>query len=439
MIVGILAILKAGGAYVPLDPSYPPARLAFMVEDAVQHVPGGCPLILAQRAFASLFGEFGLPLVYLGEGGELGAVFSEEPQEQVGATAHDLAYVIYTSGSTGRPKGVMVTHANLVNSTVARELVYSDGVDRFLLLSSFAFDSSLVGIFGTLCRGGTLILPPNRIEQDIAALAGMIAEESVTHLLCLPSLHELLLTYAAPDQLASLRTVIVAGEVCPRRLAQRHLAVLPGVQLYNEYGPTEATVWTTVYAIPDELPPVQIAIGKPIANVQVYVLDAGEQPVPIGVAGELYIGGDNLAGGYLGQPALTKQRFPLLDDPLRPGQGPPLRLYRTGDLVRWRTDGYLDYLGRTDQQVKIRGNRVELEEIERALSDHPSVSEAVVVARLPASVPVFNQDAATVANLVAQLTRLESSTCEALLAEAERLPVGGDAMPTAARDRGDKQ
>jgi non-ribosomal peptide synthetase component F len=252
-------------------------------------------------------------------------------------------------------------------------------------------------------------------------------------------LHELLLAYAAPGQLASLRTVIVAGEVCPRRLAQRHLAVLPGVQLYNEYGPTEATVWTTVYAVPDELPPGQIAIGKPIANVQVYVLDASEQPVPIGVAGELYIGGDNLAGGYLGQPALTEQRFPLLDDPLRPGQGPPLRVYRTGDLVRWRTDGYLDYLGRTDQQVKIRGNRVELEEIERALSDHPSVSEAVVVARLPASVPALDQDAATVANLVAQLTRLESSTREALLAEAERLPVGGDAMPTAARDRGDKQ
>jgi amino acid adenylation domain-containing protein len=439
MIVGVLAILKAGGAYVPLDPSYPPARLSFMVEDAVRHAPGGCPLILIQPALGPLVGEFGLPLIYLGENDEPGAAPSEELPEQVSAAAHDLAYVIYTSGSTGRPKGVMVTHTNLVNSTVARELVYPLKVERFLLLSSFAFDSSLVGIFGTLCRGGTLVLPPNRIEQDIAALARMIAEESVTHLLCLPSLYELLLAYAEAGQLASLRTVIVAGEVCPRRLAQRHLAVLPGVQLYNEYGPTEATVWAAVYAVPDELPPGQIAIGKPIANVQVYVLDAGKQPVPIGVAGELYIGGDNVAGGYLGQPVLTGERFPLLDDPLRPGQSPPVSLYRTGDLVRWRADGQLDYLGRTDQQVKIRGYRVELEEIERALADHPAVGEAVVVARPPASVPAFGRDATTVANLVAQLARLESSACESLLAEAEKLPAGADAMPTAAHEEGGSQ
>jgi non-ribosomal peptide synthetase component F len=255
----------------------------------------------------------------------------------------------------------------------------------------------------------------------MAELARMIADQAITHLLCLPSLHDLLLTYALPAQLAALCTVIVAGEACPRRLAQRHLAVLPHVPLFNEYGPTEATVWCTVYRIPPELPPGTVAIGRPIANLRVYVLDPAGEHVPIGAVGELYVGGKGVAAGYLGQPELTQARFVAarLLDAGAAGVGD--QLYRTGDLVRFRAGGVLEYWGRQDQQVKIRGHRIELEEIERVLAEQPGIREVAVAVRTPPARSAPAGAPATSDDLVQQLAGLDAATREQLLAEVARI------------------
>ncbi|MEQ1894626.1 MAG: non-ribosomal peptide synthetase, partial [Planctomycetota bacterium] len=290
-------------------------------------------------------------------------------------SADDLAYVIYTSGSTGKPKGVPVTHANLAHSTRARLAYYRQPVERYLLLSSFAFDSSVAGIFWTLVSGGTLVLPPEGFEKELTELPALIARERPTHLLGLPSLWSLLLEQAPPDALASLTTVIVAGESCPPELVKRHHATLARTALFNEYGPTEGTVWSTVFDTAQPCARPQVPIGRPIPGAANYVLDAAREPVPPGVAGELWIGGPGVVAGYLERPELTAERF--ADDPLMPGG----RMYRTGDRARWLADGNLEFLGRIDQQVKVRGYRIELEEIEAVLGAHPAVRETLVTAR----------------------------------------------------------
>ncbi|HZN07055.1 MAG TPA: non-ribosomal peptide synthetase, partial [Pyrinomonadaceae bacterium] len=290
------------------------------------------------------------------------------------ATAENLAYVIYTSGSTGRPKGVEITHRNLVHSTSARFVYYDEPVHSFMLVSPFFFDSSVAGIFWTLCSGGKLVLPPQRFEQDFAAL---IEREHVSHLLCLPSVHSLLLRQASNDRLKSLRCVIVAGEPCPPELPARHFETLPHAALFNEYGPTEGTVWATVYQCPPHDRPtavMSVPVGRPVPNAQTYVLDDLLQPAPIGVAGELYIGGEGVARGYRNSAPQTAERF--VPHPFATGA----RLYATGDRARYLPNGELEFLGRRDQQVKVRGYRIELGEIEMALADHTAVREAVVVA-----------------------------------------------------------
>jgi len=289
-------------------------------------------------------------------------------------TPASLAYVIYTSGSSGKPKGVPITHANLVHSTRARVATYSGRVQRYLLLSSFAFDSSVAGIFWTLVQGGTLVLPPEGIEKDLASLPALIAEQRPTHLLGLPSLWSLLLEQSSAHELASLDTVIVAGESCPAELVRRHRARLPRVKLYNEYGPTAGTVWSTVFDACTPLARTQVPIGRPIPGSVAYVLTPERELAPLGMAGELWIGGPGVAGGYLNRPELTAERF--AEDPFSGG-----RMYRTGDRARWLPDGNLEFLGRLDGQVKIRGYRIEVEEIEAALSAHPAVREAIVLAR----------------------------------------------------------
>jgi amino acid adenylation domain-containing protein/non-ribosomal peptide synthase protein (TIGR01720 family) len=371
MILGILGILKAGGAYLPLDPSYPLKRLAFMLEDS------GTTVIVTRQDYTDR-----LPLgngtkpVCLDTHWDKIAKHSTEPISMP-ADGHHLAYVIYTSGSTGQPKGVPITHKNLVHSTLARLNYYPVPVQRFLLLSSFAFDSSVVGIFGSLCQGGTLVLPEQRLEQDIVGLANLIQQYAISHTLCLPTLYNLLLRHAKPDLLASLQTVIVAGENCPQELAQTHYQRLPKTRLYNEYGPTEGTVWSTVYEVPPQFQGTLVPIGKPIANTQAFVLDPHLRPVPIGVKGELYIGGNGLAQGYLNRPDLTADRF--IDHTFE--NGVEVRLYRTGDLARFHPDGNIVFLGRVDDQVKIRGYRIELAEIEAPLQAHIDIREAAVLAR----------------------------------------------------------
>ena len=374
MVVGLLAILKAGGAYVPLDPSYPGERLAFMLEDSAPAA------LLTQGRLQYLFEGMAktVPVIDLDAGVPAWTGLPDTNPEPgiIGLRPEHLAYLIYTSGSTGKPKGVMVSHRNAVHSTRARFINYQEPVTAYLLLSSFAFDSFVAGLFWTLGQGGCLCLPADDAAKDPAALAGLIESRRISHVLALPSLHGLLLKQAGAA-LQSLKVAIVAGETCSTRIVEQHYALLPHVPLYNEYGPTEGSVWSSVYlASPDDLDR-PLSIGRPISNVQIYILDRAGNPVPIGVQGELHIGGEGVARGYWHRPELTLERF--VRDPFTAKA--EARLYKTGDLARWRSDGALEFLGRNDFQVKIRGFRVELGDIEAKLAQHPAVREAAVAAR----------------------------------------------------------
>ena len=374
MIVGVLGILKAGGAYVPLDPTYPQDHLKFILEDV------NAPIILTQMKVSANLPASNAQIVCLDS--DWSAIAQESPDNPIPITtpAH-LAYIIYTSGSTGRPKGVLISHQSLVNSTSARITCYSEPVTRFLLVPSIAFDSSVAGIFWTLCQGGALVLFPEGCQKEIWRLATLIDQHKVSHWLSVPSLYKVLLAQADPSQLSSLKTVIVAGEACSGELIERHQELLPETTLFNEYGPTEGTVWSSVYQVQThELSPV-IPIGRPIANTQIYLLDPYLQPVPIGVAGELYIAGLGIAKGYLNRPELTAEMF--IPNPFNRELG--ARLYKTGDLARYRPDGDLEFLGRVDHQVKLRGYRIELTAIEAILKQHPHVEEAVAWVKAEAS------------------------------------------------------
>ncbi len=377
-IAAILAVLKAGGAYVPLDPAYPHDRLTFMARDAAiaALVTRGDD----DRASALVEALQQMAVVRLDTDEEAIATHASDPlSASVGAD--DLAYVIYTSGSTGRPKGVMVAHRSAVQSTRARLAYYTEPVHAFLLLSSFSFDSSVAGLFWTLAQGGTLVLGAADGAVEPRALALRIERHHVSHLLCVPSVHKLMLDEAQPAQLSALRVVIVAGEACPPALVDAHYAGLPEVGLFNEYGPTEATVWCTVYDTrhwnEDRKRTPTLPIGKPIPGARIYLLDAHEQLVPLGAEGEIYVGGVGVARGYLGRPDLTAEKF--VADPFR--SNPGASRYRTGDRGRFLPDGTLVFLSRADEQVKLRGYRIELGEIENVLRALPGVADAAVTVR----------------------------------------------------------
>ncbi|WP_414584329.1 amino acid adenylation domain-containing protein [Scytonema sp. PCC 10023] len=370
MLVGILSILKAGGAYLPIDPMYPNQRLVYMLQDSQVSV------VLTQERLVKKLPDIGAQVLCLDTLWDAIAQESDENFKSE-ATPENLAYLIYTSGSTGQPKGVQVTHQNLVHSTTARICYYDQSVTGFLLTSPFAFDSSVAVIFWTLCQGGFVSVLPENFQLDIKQLIEAIAQQQISHLLCLPSLYKLILEQAQPQQLVSLQTVIVAGESCPKELVKQHRELLPQTSLFNEYGPTEATVWSSVYNCQNHDLNNPVPIGRPIANTQIYLLNSHLQPVPIGVSGEIYIGGLGVARGYLNRPELTTQKFipnPFSDEP-------NARLYKTGDLARYLPDGNIEFLGRLDQQVKIRGYRIELTEIEAVLNQHSTVQSAIVVAQ----------------------------------------------------------
>jgi amino acid adenylation domain-containing protein len=364
MMVGILGILKAGCAYVPLDPAYPASRVELILNDTKT------PMVVTQPHHVVKLGLSEDRILILDEAC---SQIIDEPDQSPGIPVNetDLAYIIYTSGSTGDPKGVMVTHGGLFYSNAARFLYYEGKVGNYLLLSSFAFDSSVAGIFWTLAGGGTLVLPDPGDERDVDRLVDLIVRQQVTHTLALPSLYRFLLDFAPSGFLNSLRTVIVAGEACPNDLASRHYALLPGAVLYNEYGPTEGTVWASVYRLEKDEDLELVPIGKPIPNARLYVLDRRGRPVPVGVPGELVIGGPGVVPGYWQRLDLTSERFAL--NPFNEG-----RIYRTGDRVRWLPDGNLEFLGRVDNQVKVRGYRIELGEIETALRQNALVGDALV-------------------------------------------------------------
>jgi amino acid adenylation domain-containing protein/non-ribosomal peptide synthase protein (TIGR01720 family) len=366
MILALLAVQKAGAAYVPIEPDYPDSRKEFIITDT------GIKVLLTQSDYMFDVGYFQGGVFALDIQLDLLETPSSAPEVKV--LPEHLAYVIYTSGSTGNPKGVLVEHRNLMHSTAPRLSVYS-GVESFLLLSSIAFDSSVAGVFGTLAAGGRLCITRKIDVGNVATLSGYIAREQITHLLAVPSYYKLLLAELAQKE-NSLKQVIVAGEACPAQLVEQHHAAetLQGCELFNEYGPTEGSVWSTYhrYSKGEEF---SATIGQPVPNVEVYILGSNNDLQPIGVMGEICIAGGGLARGYLNRPELTEQKF--VPHPFQPGS----RMYRTGDAGRWMRDGSIEFLGRRDDQVKIRGYRIELGEVENALRNYPSVDEAVVIAK----------------------------------------------------------
>ena len=368
MIVSIFAVHKAGGAYVPMDPGYPQERLDFMLADTK------APVVITRESLSKRLLEPPSEIVCLDRDS---SAIEEQPAENLEtyADAKDLAYVIYTSGSTGKPKGVMITHEGLVISNSARISFFKRPVKKFLLLSSFSFDSSVVGIFWSLTTGGCLLLVDERIQRDLKELNQVIATHQVSHLLTLPSYYSLILEHSSIGQLDHLETSIVAGEPCPKIMVDLHKRLLPNVELYSEYGATENTVFNSVYDCREQTLDTA-PIGRPIDNAEIYVLDSHMQPVPIGVIGEAFFGGPALSPGYLNRPELNAEKFvksPFSEDP-------HAYLYRSGDLLRHLPNGDVQFVGRADNQVKIRGFRIELEEIESVLIQHGSVQEVAVLA-----------------------------------------------------------
>ncbi|MGS0527606.1 non-ribosomal peptide synthetase [Zobellia nedashkovskayae] len=351
MIVAMLAILKAGCAYLPMDPKYPMERLNFILEDA------DCNIVVTHSSLASVFDltNKNIILVDKMEANKTMDVILPEVRED------DLAYIIYTSGSTGQPKGVPITHRNIINSTAGRLDFYSENPSAFLLMSSISFDSSKAGIYWTLCTGGNLILTENRIEQDITRIEDLVQRHMVSHTLMLPTLYKVILEHGNLTKLESLSTVIVAGEACTRALGNLHFKNLPDTGLYNEYGPTEATVWCIAHKIEKTEDSDMVSIGKAVANAEVYLLNESKKLVPYGAVGEIYIGGPGVSKGYINRTDLTEKVF--LNNPLKAGSNE--KIYKTGDLGRYRNDGTVEFLGRVDHQVKVRGFRIELDEVEK--------------------------------------------------------------------------
>ncbi len=370
LVVALLGVLKAGAAYVPLDAAYPPARLAHMLESSA------APLLVTTAELGEQLPETGARRVLLDRDRRAIARRPGTPPAVPGAGT-DLAYLIYTSGSTGEPKGVMGTHRGMVNRFhwMWRTFPFQPG-EICCQKTALSFVDSIWEIFGPLLRGVPSVLVPNDAAREPRALIAMLAAGRVSRLVAVPSLLRMLLD-TEPDlgaALPCLCLVVTSGEALPADLAQRLLRVLPGARLLNLYGSSEVAADATWHEVTAGEPEGPVPIGRPIFNVRVRLLDEALQPVPIGVAGEVYIGGDALARGYWKRPDLTAERF--LSDPY--GEG---LLYRTGDLARHRRDGVLVYLGRADHQVKVRGMRVELGEVEAAIKGHPGVEEAVVVAR----------------------------------------------------------
>jgi len=373
MVIGLFAILKAGGAYVPLDPAYPQERLAWMLQDAQVTV-----LLTYQRLMKNLPDCRNIQVVYLDQGWDASAASSRE-NLVTGVTPEDLAYLIYTSGSTGRPKGVLIQQRSLVNFSLAASRAYAiQPGDVVLQFASISFDAAAEEIFPCLVQGGRLVLRTDELSS--VALLQTCRRFNLT-VLDLPTAfwHQLTAELAAANLVlpACLRLVIIGGEpALPERLLTWQQQVGPQVRLVNSYGPTEATVVATISELSELTAAARVPIGQAIANVQTHVLDAQLQPTPVGVAGELYLGGAGVAQGYLHRPELTAEQF--VPDPFSPLPGS--RLYKTGDRGRYREDGQLEFLGRVDRQVKIRGYRIELAEIESLLHQHPAVGEAVVIA-----------------------------------------------------------
>ena len=403
MIVGLLGILKAGGAYVPIDPDYPPERLQFMLEDSQ------VSLLLTQQHLLSSFSQSSetatAKIICLDSDDQtIAQAKNVNPENSV--TTNNLSYIIYTSGSTGKPKGAMNTHQGISNRLLWMQEAYQlTAEDCILQKTPFSFDVSVWELFWPLLNGARLVFAKPNGHKDASYLVKLIQEQQVTTLHFVPSMLQVFLTEKDVENCTSIKRVICSGEALSLELQERFFARLT-CELHNLYGPTEAAIDVTFWQCQSDSNLKTVPIGRPIANTQIYILDAYLQPVPIGVIGELHIGGVGLARGYLNKPELTAEKFipnpfdpPLTplkkggdesnktlkkggdesDETLKKWRDQLSRLYKTGDLARYLPDGNIEYVGRIDNQVKIRGFRIELGEIEAVLLSHPQVREAVVL------------------------------------------------------------
>ncbi len=371
LVVALLAVLKAGAAYVPLDPAYPRERLSFMLEET------GTRVLLTQQALVDqLFAPHAQSLCLDTEWTKVAGEAQQNPQS--GVREENLAYVIYTSGSTGRPKAVMNSHRGIVNRLLWMQEQYQlTGDDRVLQKTPYSFDVSVWEFFWPLLAGAAVVVARPEGHRDRDYLVELIAAEQVTVLHFVPSMLEAFLEAAEVEEgCGSVRQVICSGEELKAELARRCLERLGG-ELDNLYGPTEAAVDVTAWRCERGRVEGAVAIGKPIANIELYILDREGEPVPVGVSGELHIGGVGVARGYWQRPELTAERF-IPNAFSQPSGG---RLYRTGDLARYRVDGNIEYLGRADTQVKVRGYRIELGEIEAVLGRQASIKQCAVIVR----------------------------------------------------------
>ncbi|ECR6929668.1 amino acid adenylation domain-containing protein [Salmonella enterica subsp. diarizonae serovar 61:k:1,5,(7)] len=370
MLVALLGVLKAGAAYVPLDTGYPEERVEYMLRHCQPK------LLLGGEDDVAPYGSTGIPCLVLDDEGHsplISGVSDCDPEPVlVGLTPENLAYIIYTSGSTGRPKGVMLPHGAVINFLYAmRDRLGFTANDGMLAVTTPSFDIAVLELYLPLITGGRIVLTSRKEMRDGAALARLVAHRDVTFMQATPSTWRMMLE--AGWQGSPQLTALCGGEALDRELCNR--LVCATRRFWNMYGPTETTVWSTCQRIEDVDTP--ISIGTPVAETTVRILNGQGLLQPVGVAGELYIGGAGLSRGYLWQPELTAERF----IPDRYSEEPGMRLYRTGDLARWRRDGTIEYLGRNDHQVKLRGFRIELGEIEACLQAHPAVRECIVMVR----------------------------------------------------------
>ena len=361
--VALLAILKAGAAYVPLDPDYPAERLAYILSDC-----GACALVTTS-SLALQCGTLAAKLVRLDTQADEILAQSEQKLLPSETTWADPCYIIYTSGSTGRPKGVVVEHRSVCNLVQAEAGIFRvRQTDRVYQGFSIAFDASVEEIWLAFFAGATLVVGTQKMTQAGPALSRLLTAAGVTVLSCVPTLLAML-----EEDIPTVRLLILGGEECPQKLVERWCK--PGRRMVNTYGPTEATVIAT-YA--ECAPTKPVTIGRPLPNYQVFILDEQMQSVPAAVTGEIHIGGVGLAREYVGQPSLSREKF--VNHEMGKGNG-PVRLYKTGDLGRLTPDGEIEFMGRADSQVKLRGFRVELSEIESVLLESPGVVAAAVTVR----------------------------------------------------------
>jgi amino acid adenylation domain-containing protein len=363
LVVSLLAILKAGGGYVPLDPTHPKERLSLIIEDSKM------PILLTT---SETHGRIPLdtPSVSALDVKNPAIGIQSTDEVETNAASHNLAYVIYTSGSTGKPKGVMLENRNVVNFFTGMDRAIGCAPGVSLAVTSVSFDISVLELLWTLTRGFTVVVHG---DEGTATIADEISRHGVTHLQMTPSLARMLtLDARAFAALGLLKQILLGGEAVPASLIHHIRQIFRG-EIHNMYGPTETTIWSTTYRV--EQPGSTISIGRPIANTQIYVLDPELQPVSAGEIGELFIGGDGVARGYWNRPDLTAERFVTI-----PSLSPN-RIYRTGDLARFLPDGNIEFLGRADYQIKLRGHRIEPGEIETILEQCNGIRQAVVVAR----------------------------------------------------------